>query len=230
MFEMRKIAIILIFLCAVGVATCLSVTATAEESIVPSWVKNSAKWWSDGQVSDSEFLDAVKYLINQKIIRIENHSESKIDSVVLPSVFTDKQTYQMGEEIEISGSGFENGTVGLLVNDDRFGLYLDNAKNPLSYSAVEELGDIFKYPIPEPPLDLDQWKTTNFDTYGNILKSNVKVNESGTWKATLKTSELTKGHYEIRVGQKIYNGYDLLSNSTQTFLLKTAKTGFFIES
>ena len=38
---------------------------------VPSWVKNTAKWYGDGQVSETEFLNAIKYLINNGVLNLE---------------------------------------------------------------------------------------------------------------------------------------------------------------
>jgi len=200
------------------------------ENNIPTWIKNNAKWWSEGTVSDSEFLNAMEYLINQNIIKVGNHSEAKTDSVILPSVTTDKRTYQMGEEIQISGSGFENGTVGVIIGDDRFNMFLDKSQNIFSGSTVSELADMIKYPISDPTLQDSQWKKMNFTTYGSVLKTNVQVNSLGTFQIILNASVLSNGHYEIRVGEKLYNGFDQLSNSSQTFILKTAKTDFFIGS
>ena len=33
---------------------------------VPDWIKNTAKWFGEGQVTESEFLNAIKYLIENK--------------------------------------------------------------------------------------------------------------------------------------------------------------------
>ena len=41
-----------------------------EDTQVPSWVKNVAEWWADDQVSEKEFLAAIEYLINNKIISL----------------------------------------------------------------------------------------------------------------------------------------------------------------
>jgi len=45
-------------------------TASAEEGIIPSWIKNTALWYGEGQVSDTEFINAVQYLISQDILSI----------------------------------------------------------------------------------------------------------------------------------------------------------------
>ena len=39
-------------------------------SDVPLWIKTSMSYWVDGQTSDAEFLNAVEYLANEKIIRV----------------------------------------------------------------------------------------------------------------------------------------------------------------
>ena len=39
--------------------------------VIPSWVKNNAKWWSEGLISDMEYVKAIEYLINQGIIKLK---------------------------------------------------------------------------------------------------------------------------------------------------------------
>jgi hypothetical protein len=36
---------------------------------VPNWIKNTAKWWSEGQVGDSDFLKGIGYLVQNNIIQ-----------------------------------------------------------------------------------------------------------------------------------------------------------------
>ena len=45
---------------------------TSEPTIVeiPSWVKNNAGWWSEGLLNDSDFVEGIKYLINDGVIVI----------------------------------------------------------------------------------------------------------------------------------------------------------------
>ncbi|MDE1861602.1 MAG: hypothetical protein KGI33_01690 [Thaumarchaeota archaeon] len=35
---------------------------------IPPWVRNSAKWWSDGTIDDKNFLSGITYLVRQGII------------------------------------------------------------------------------------------------------------------------------------------------------------------
>lgn len=47
-----------------------SVTASADGAMIPNWVKSVAGWWSEGKVSDSDFIQAMQFLISQKIINV----------------------------------------------------------------------------------------------------------------------------------------------------------------
>jgi len=37
---------------------------------IPSWVKNNAGWWADGQITDDDFVKGIQYLVGQGIIRV----------------------------------------------------------------------------------------------------------------------------------------------------------------
>jgi len=41
---------------------------------MPDWVKNNAKWWSEGLVDDASFLNGIEYLVKNEIIFIPNLS------------------------------------------------------------------------------------------------------------------------------------------------------------
>jgi len=69
--------------------------ATAQ---VPEWVKNNALWYGQGDISEAEFLNIIKFLIENKIITIEaldSVSEMKEAQIVIPN-----------ENSDVSGSGF----------------------------------------------------------------------------------------------------------------------------
>ena len=46
------------------------IEGTSHESI-PDWVKNNAAWWSDNQITDKEFLDAVEFLVKDGILIVD---------------------------------------------------------------------------------------------------------------------------------------------------------------
>lgn len=52
--------------------------------VIPSWIKNNAKFWSDGKITDKDFVSGIQYLINQKIIKIPastGSSDTKSDTI-----------------------------------------------------------------------------------------------------------------------------------------------------
>jgi len=49
---------------------------TSVNSTVPVWIKNNAKWWSDGNMDDKTFVIGIQYLLKNKIIHISETSES----------------------------------------------------------------------------------------------------------------------------------------------------------
>lgn len=42
---------------------------------IPPWIKNNAKWWSEGQIDDTSFVSGIQYLINQDIMKIPSTSQ-----------------------------------------------------------------------------------------------------------------------------------------------------------
>jgi plastocyanin len=59
---------------------------TAKASLVPDWVKNTAKWYGEDQISEAEFLNAIKYLIQSGIIILDAPKDEKITDDSMPSV------------------------------------------------------------------------------------------------------------------------------------------------
>ena len=45
-----------------------SITASAADSAIPDWIKNNAKWWSEGSISDADYVKSLEFLINNGII------------------------------------------------------------------------------------------------------------------------------------------------------------------
>jgi len=47
-----------------------------EETLIPNWIRNNAKWWADGTIKDRDFLMGIQYLTQQKIIIVESTTQS----------------------------------------------------------------------------------------------------------------------------------------------------------
>jgi len=60
----------IIFTIAMIVVLGFSLTASAANTSVPDWVKNNAKWWSEGSITETDYIKSLEYLITQGIIQI----------------------------------------------------------------------------------------------------------------------------------------------------------------
>jgi len=56
----------------------------ADQTQIPLWVKNTAKWWSEGQIGDSDFIKGIQYLIQQQIIQVPEISPSSNTVTQIP--------------------------------------------------------------------------------------------------------------------------------------------------
>ena len=41
-------------------------------SLVPDWIKNNANWWATDQITDTDFLGGIEFLIKNQIMMIDN--------------------------------------------------------------------------------------------------------------------------------------------------------------
>ena len=48
-----------------------STSTKPKEIAIPTWIKNNAKWWSEGTISDQDFVSGIQYLITNSIIKIK---------------------------------------------------------------------------------------------------------------------------------------------------------------
>ena len=46
------------------------ISFTVSNQDVPSWIKNTAKWWSNDQISDEDFIKSIQYLVKKGIILV----------------------------------------------------------------------------------------------------------------------------------------------------------------
>jgi len=47
-----------------------TLSASAGDSVIPDWIKNNAKWWSEGSISEADYITSLEYLIINGIIKI----------------------------------------------------------------------------------------------------------------------------------------------------------------
>ena len=65
---MKKLPLILT-IALIGIVG-FSISASASDSSVPEWVKNNAKWWSEGSITETDYVKSLEFLITEGIIQI----------------------------------------------------------------------------------------------------------------------------------------------------------------
>ena len=73
---MRTEFVFVIFGIVVSGLSLVIVSASAEESIIPDWVKNTAGFWADNRITDIDFINAMQYLISNKILKIPSAGDT----------------------------------------------------------------------------------------------------------------------------------------------------------
>jgi len=65
---------------------------------IPTWVKNTAGWWADGQIPDSAFIDGIEHLIKERIIVVPiTESESEEESSIPQWIKTNAEWWANGQ-------------------------------------------------------------------------------------------------------------------------------------
>jgi hypothetical protein len=68
-----------------GISIGFSMNASGQTTPIPNWLKNTALWWGQGQISDSEFIKAIQWLVDQKIIVLPNNQQSSSSNTSISS-------------------------------------------------------------------------------------------------------------------------------------------------
>jgi plastocyanin len=132
----------------------------ASAQLVPEWVKNTAKWFGDDLISEEEFLNAIKYLIDNDIIVLDSEKETEISEsdtkestmeyVSIPnanSLQSNRGSYvPFNLEIEV-------GTTVVWLNNDNFAHTVqsqDPEGNKVDFfsSSIIQSGDSFEHVFP----------------------------------------------------------------------------------
>jgi len=72
------------------------------ETLIPDWIKNNAKWWSEGTVDDQTFVNSIGYLVENGIIPISSNNDIDVDSITIGFIPVEKadELTSKAEELE----------------------------------------------------------------------------------------------------------------------------------
>ncbi len=84
------------------------ITTEEEPTQIPDWIRNNAKWWSEGAIGDSDFVNGIQYLIQEGIMQIPKTAQTgEAASEAIPDWI--KNNAGWWADGQISDSDFVNG-------------------------------------------------------------------------------------------------------------------------
>ena len=142
---------LLVFFIAVMITVPSVFTHSVDASAVPDWIKNTAKWYGDGDITEDDFLNAIKYLIQQKIIIISESGITTKSTIVIPNGNSEKGSHGFYEPMHLD---ITKETVVIWENQDDYGHTVqsqDNAGNaiPIFNSDILLTGQTFEHKFTE---------------------------------------------------------------------------------
>lgn len=55
------------------------------QTAIPTWIRNNAKWWADGTIGDTDFVQGIQFLIKEGILKIPPTQAGKAAGSQIPS-------------------------------------------------------------------------------------------------------------------------------------------------
>ena len=164
---MKKLAIaaIIVILSAASISAGYSFKASAQESLIPAWIKKTAQWWSQNQTSDSEFLGAIQYLLDHNIL----HGISGVSGAGNATSGTSSQN-SLVEKMNDLQSRYDT-------LQSKYNLLLQQVKSITTQSSPtgENTASIFAVAV-KPVIESDGlFETTSYK--GSILKITVEIRD-----------------------------------------------------
>ena len=108
-------------------------TASAES--VPPWIKNTALWYGEGSISETEFLNAIKFLLENDLIQLEEPVTE------IPQVDSTASVLIPNGNFDISNTGFYI-PLNLEVSPGTTVIWLNDDSVPHTIQSQNEYGEI----------------------------------------------------------------------------------------
>jgi plastocyanin len=150
----RRQKISIIAVCGVLFLGSMMLYPSASAESLPQWIKNTALWYGEGSISETEFLNAIQFLIENDLIELEQDeivTENINSSVLIPN-----------GNYDVSGTSFyiplnlevTRGTNVIWVNDDSVPHTIQSQNDKgeiigLFNSAPLQTGETFEYTFDE---------------------------------------------------------------------------------
>ena len=127
----------------------------ASAELIPEWVKNNALWYGQGDISESEFLNAIKFLIDSGVIVLDTEviSEMMEAGIIIPN-----------GNFDISSSGFYL-PLNLEITTNTKVVWVNEDSVPHNIQSQDEVGKVSDA-FNSPPLNTGDRFEHTFDEAG----------------------------------------------------------------
>ena len=89
-----KNSILKITIIAISIVTLVSFSTNfANAENVPNWIKNNALWYGQGEITETEFLNSIKFLIENDILVLDNDNDNEIKRNQLTQIIIPNGNY-----------------------------------------------------------------------------------------------------------------------------------------
>ncbi len=146
----------IIAVCSVLLLGSMVFYTSASAESIPPWIKNTALWYGEGSISETEFLNAIKFLLENDLISIDEETDDMVSADLTSSVLIPNGNY------DVSGTSFyiplnlevTRGTNVIWVNDDSVPHTIQSQNDKgeiigLFNSAPLQTGETFEYTFDE---------------------------------------------------------------------------------
>lgn len=221
---MNKILLVipLLFVFVIGFAT-----VSAEDSFIPDWIQNTALWYGQGSITDQEYVESIKYLIDNKILFLDKQEK---EDVIDPTIESENVivTKPRINQCSVLYQAYKNvGKTQFVAKYDHVTfintcvkLYQDPVWNYQGDDRVDKLNERFlelNQPIKEERAKLSYTPSVTIASKTDIGqgKYNVKFNACAGDERIDKAKILVKSDIEaIQVG----TSKDIAENSCRTYV------------
>lgn len=156
----RKLVFLSLIIGILAVAG-VSYASSDQQIVIPQWIRNNAKWWSQGTISDSDYVSGIQYLITQGIIQIPFKTVTATNSNLSP----DTMAQSFVVHFTTGGGGFDINTFS------KIGIFGQTEAGPTSPSSDS---------IGIPQFYLESIPSKDKKEYYNFLNQYIGINTANS--------------------------------------------------
>nr|AIF05312.1 putative low-complexity protein [uncultured marine thaumarchaeote KM3_181_G03] len=143
---------------------------------VPDWVKNTAGWWATDIISETEFVNAIEFLVNEEIIQVSDTTSGKDGSEPIPIWI--KNNAGWWAEGQIDDETFVNG-IEFLIKEGIIQIKTEQSELQILLQKRENLTDFI-------------WKGDGFPTrFPDSIEHDISDKNFGNLKNLEKIDRIT---------------------------------------